>query len=210
MKVTVRFLLAFVLALFLEAGFIYIVKNLHKPHKQEVKQVIKISLLKNEQKPKVFVTKQKKIVKEPKQKKKVVIPKEKPKVVTKKPQKKIPQEEKKEVLEKKKPGGLKPLQGNLPAYYVDAIKKAIEENIFYPLEAIERGEEGVVSVKFVLDKSGKVIKCKPFSGKSEILQKATCIAIERAKFPPIPKTIKNEKITFQLEIEYNLESLKQN
>jgi protein TonB len=206
MRTAVRFLLAFILSLLIELGFIEILESLKKPEREEVRRVIKISLIK--QKEQRVEVKREIRKKGKKEVKKASIPEKKPEIVSKKPLKKLPEKQKKEKEKPKKPGGLKPLQGNLPAYYIDAIRSAIEENIFYPLEAIERGEEGIVSVSFTLDRKGEVVECKPLNGKSNILQEATCIAIKRAKFPPIPDTIKNDKLTFQLEIEYNLESVK--
>ena len=206
MRTAVRFSLAFILSLLIELGFIEILESLKKPEREEVRQVIKISLIK--QKEQRVEIKREIRKKGKKEVKKASIPKKKPEIVSKKPLKKLPEKQKKGKERPKKPGGLKPLQGNLPAYYIDAIRSAIEENIFYPLEAIERGEEGIVSVSFTLDRKGEVVECKPLNGKSNILQEATCIAIKRAKFPPIPDTIKNDKLTFQLEIEYNLESVK--
>ncbi len=206
MRTAVRFSLAFILSLLIELGFIEILESLKKPEREEVRQVIKISLIK--QKEQRVEIKREIRKKGKKEVKKASIPKKKPEIVSEKPLKKLPKKQKKEKEKPKKPGGLKPLQGNLPAYYIDAIRSGIEENIFYPLEAIERGEEGIVSVNFTLDRKGEVVECKPLNGKSNILQEATCIAIKRAKFPPIPDTIKNDKLTFQLEIEYNLESVK--
>ncbi|MEO2065427.1 MAG: energy transducer TonB, partial [Desulfurobacteriaceae bacterium] len=81
---------------------------------------------------------------------------------------------------------------------------AIEENIFYPLEALEEGIEGPVMVRFTLDRRGKVVECKPLFGQ-RILEEATCLAIRRSTFPPIPKSVKNDTLTFQLQVEYNLE-----
>ncbi len=206
MRTTVRFLLAFILSLLIELGFIEVLESLKKPEREEVRQVIKISLIK--QKEQRVEIKREKRKKGKKEVKKASIPEKKPEIVSKKLLKKLPEKQKKGKEKPKKPGGLKPLQGNLPSYYIDAIRSAIEENIFYPLEAIERGEEGIVSVRFSLNRKGEVVECRPISGKSKILQEATCIAIKRAKFPPIPDTIKNSKLTFQLEIEYNLESVK--
>jgi protein TonB len=208
MRATVRFLLAFILSLLIEFGFIEILESIKKPQREEVRQVIEISLIKQrEQKVKVEV--ERKIEKKRKKKtKKTSIPRKRPEIVSKKPLKKLPEKQKKKKEKPEKPGGLKSLQGNLPAYYIYAIRNAIEENIFYPIEAIERGEEGIVSVNFTLNRGGKVVECESLNGKSRISQEATCIAIKRAEFPPIPDTIKNDKLTFQLEIEYNLESVK--
>ncbi|TCK06404.1 energy transducer TonB [Phorcysia thermohydrogeniphila] len=204
MRAPVRLLIALAVATLLEAGFFFISKSVIKPPKREVKRVIKISLLKPQRRT---VTVKREVGQPVKRRTPPPPPqKSKPKLSSQKPAKQLPDKKKrvKKERKQKKPGGLKPLQGNLPLSYVEAVKSAIEENIFYPLEAIEKGEEGIVEVKFTLNRQGKVLSCKPVKGASRILMEATCIAIERAKFPPIPESVKNRTLSFQLEIEYNL------
>jgi len=205
MRAPVRLSVALIMAAILDASFFILSKNVIKPPKKEVKEVIKISLIKPEKRT---VTVKREIGQPVKREKTPSPPlKSKPKITSKKPRKQLaekPKKEKKKETEPKKPGGLKPLQGNLPISYIAEVKAAIEESIFYPLEAIERGEEGIVEVKFTLNRQGRVLSCKPVKGASQILMKATCMAIERAKFPPIPESVKNKTLSFQLEIEYNL------
>ncbi|MEO2068326.1 MAG: TonB family protein [Desulfurobacteriaceae bacterium] len=205
MKASVRIVLALLVSILIELAFIRVTEIIYKPQPKEVKEVIKISLIKpKNQKVKIEKTLGKRTKKKKKKKIHSKSTPKKPKIVSKRTVKKIPKETSKE----KSSGGLKAVDGNLPAYYLEAIRRAIEENIFYPLEAIERGEEGRVSVEFVLNRNGKVLQCKPLRGKSEILKEATCIAIGRATFPPIPTSIKNSKLKFQLEIEYNLDMIR--
>jgi protein TonB len=203
MRAPVRLLIALLTAAILEVGFFFISKSVIKPPKREVKRVIKISLLKPEKKTVVV---RKEIGQPTKKRTPLPSPKSKPKLKSKKPRKQPIKKQRKEQKRTKprKPGGLKPLQGNLPLSYLEAVKSAIEENIFYPLEAIERGEEGIVEVKFTINREGRVLTCKPIKGESHILREATCMAIKRAKFPPIPESVKNDSLSFQLEIEYDL------
>jgi len=208
MRAPVRLSVALIVAAILDASFFLLSKDAINPPKREVKKVIKISLL-NPRKRTITVKRE---VGQPVKKKKLSPPPKKsnPKVEAKKPRKKLPEsrkEKKKEERANRKPGGLKPLTGNLPISYIEAVKSAVEEEIFYPLEAIEKGEEGIVEVKFTLNRQGKVLSCKPVKGESQILTKATCMAIEKAQFPPIPESVKNRTISFQLEIEYNLKEV---
>jgi protein TonB len=202
MKTGIRIIVALLVSILLELAFIELTKSIYQPQPKEVSEVIKISLIKP-QNQRIRV--EKKIGK--KRRRKKVHPKFTPKkanLTSKRPLNKVPRERKEKVVSS---GGLKAFEGNLPLSYLEAIRRAIEENIFYPLEAIENGEEGRVLVGFVLNRSGKVVECKSLRGKSKILKEATCIAIRRANFPPIPKSIKNKKLKFQLEIEYNLDTL---
>ena len=202
MKAPIRFFIALSIAALVEIGFFLLSKEVMKLSKSEVRRVIKISLLRPE---KSTVTIRKEAGQPVKKETLAHSPlREKPQLESRKPEERLTEKQKKEKQKPKKPGGLKPLQGNLPANYLEAVRIAIEENIFYPLEAIERGEEGIVGVKFTIDRQGRVLKCKPIKGTSEILRNATCIAIERTKFPPIPESVKNKTLSFELEIDYNL------
>ena len=49
MRTAVRFLLAFILSLLIELGFIEILESLKKPEREEVRRVIKISLIKQKE-----------------------------------------------------------------------------------------------------------------------------------------------------------------
>ena len=199
MKTPVRLVLSVLIALIFEFLFFKGTILALKEPKREIKRVIKISLFrKTEEIHRVKVERErgKEKVTETKVERKL-----KANLESKKPLKKV---QKKSSAEKRKKGeGLKPLQGNLPENYVERVKEAIEEQIFYPLEAIQSGIEGEVVVQFTLNRNGKAVDCKPLSG-NEILSQATCIAIKNAKFPRIPENIKNDEIQFQLQINYNL------
>ncbi len=207
MGAPVRYIIAFVLSLLLEFLFLKAIPQLLKPPKKEVNKVIKLSLFKPQLKERRITVEERKGKETSREVKKLKeLPK--PKVSSKTPKKSLPKKPpKREVLKKRESGGLKSLQGNLPVSYLEAVRRAIEENIFYPLEGIEKNLEGTVIVQFTLDREGKVISCKPLVG-YRILEEATCLAIKRSKFPPIPESIKNDKLTFQLQLDYSLKSLK--
>jgi len=204
MRAPVRFAVAFVLAFLFEAAFIALLPQLLRPAPKEVNRIIQISLFKPEVKTtsvKIEREKGKKKVK--REERKAVVP-PMPEVEARELKRELPKKEvKKEKVKEKKRGGLKPLQGNLPADYIEAVRLAIQDNIFYPLEAIEKGIEGPVMVQFTLDRNGRVVECKPLFGHA-LLAEATCLAINRSKFPPIPKEVKNNRLTFQLQVDYDL------
>ncbi len=199
MRAPVRLFLSLLIGLFLEVAFVELTLLALKRPKREVKNVIKISLVRKvEEVHRIRVEREK--GKERKEKTELRRTPT-PKVESREPSKKIEKGTKRR--EERRGGGLKPLQGNLPETYLEGVKEAIEEQIFYPLEAIERGIEGEVTVQFTLNRSGRALECKPLSG-DKILSEATCIAIKSAKFPPIPDEIKNDKLQFQLQIDYSL------
>jgi len=207
MRAPVRYLIAFLVAGAFELLFLKAIPQILTPAPKEVNRVIEISLFKPQVRTPTVKVEREKGKKEVKEEERKAIKPPVPKVEAEEVKKELPKKEvKKEKVKEKRRGGLKPLQGNLPADYVDAVRQAIQENIFYPLEAIERGIEGPVMVRFTLDRSGGVVECKPIFG-HEILTSATCLAIERSKFPPIPKSVKNNKLTFQLQVEFDLKQV---
>jgi len=208
MKAPIRFLLAAVVSLAIEALLVKIAPHFLEPPKEEVREVIKLSLYKPEVRQTRVTVRKEKGKKKVKKEAKATPPLPKPKIKSNESKKELPKKEvKEEKLKEQKRGGLRALQGNLPAEYLEAVRQAIQENIFYPLEALEAGIEGPVMVQFSLGREGQVLSCKPLFGQ-EILAQATCIAIERSKFPPIPSSIKNDKLSFQLQVDYKLSSVK--
>lgn len=199
MRTSVRFLLSLIIASAVELLFIWVSVSILNPPRQEVNRVIRISLVHPEKNvEKIHVEKRSGKSREETKRIKKTPP---PKLTSRKAKREVARKNTKE--SRKRGGSLRPLEGNLPVSYVDAVKRAIEESIFYPLEAIEKGIEGPVIVQFSLNRKGKAIECKAVSGK-EILTEATCMAIKKATFPPIPHSIKNDRISFQLQIEFNL------
>jgi len=204
MRAPVRYALSLLLAALLEAAFVALIPKLLQPAPKEVSQVIQISLFKPQVKTTTVKVEREKGKKEVKREERKAIKPPMPRVEAEVVKKELPQKEvKEEKVKEKKRGGLKPLQGNLPADYLEAVRLAIQENVFYPLEAIEEGIEGPVMVQFTLDRNGRVVECKPIFG-HRLLTEATCLAINRSKFPPIPKSVKNDRLTFQLQVEFDL------
>ena len=199
MRASVRFLLSLVIGAAVELLFIWASVSILNPPKREINRVIRISLVHPEKNVEtVQIEKQSGKSKEESKRVKRL---PSPRVISRKAKRRIAKKNARE--SRKKGGSLKPLEGNLPASYIDAVKRAIEESIFYPLEAIENGIEGPVVVQFSLNRKGKATECKAISGEN-ILSEATCMAIKEATFPPIPPSIKNNRISFQLQIEFNL------
>jgi len=198
MRTEIRLLLSLILAGLLELLFVKGSLSILTPPKRKINRVIKISLIRPERR--VERVRVEKNFGQNKREEAEAKKTPKPKVESTEPKKEVAE---KKSEEKRRGGSLKPIQGNLPISYLDAVRRAIEESIFYPLEAMEKGIEGPVTVRFSLNREGKAVECKPLSG-NPILSEATCIAIKEAKFPPIPPSIKNETLTFELQIEFNL------
>ena len=199
MRTGVRLVISVAAAALLEFLFFELTVSVLQPPKREIKEVIKISLVRPEQQvERVSVERSSGKSKEEERKVKEV---PEAKLESKEAEKRISERSLKE--ERKEGGSLKPLQGNIPLSYLNAVRRAIEETIFYPLEAIEKGVEGAVTVQFSVDRNGRAVECRGMEG-APILTEATCIAIKQARFPPIPPSIKNDKLTFQLQIEFNL------
>jgi protein TonB len=208
MRAPLRFFLAAVISLGVEALLMEVVPRFLKPPREEVKEVIRLSLYKPEVRQTKVTVKREKGKKKVEKEVKSAPATPEPRVKSSESRKELPEKKvEEEKVKERKRGGLKPLQGNLPADYVEAVRQAIQENIFYPLEALEAGIEGPVMVQFSLGREGELLSCKPLFGQ-EILARATCMAIERSKFPPIPPSIKNNKLSFQLQVDYELSSVK--
>ncbi len=191
MKTWQRYAISFLLAITVEFTFFLFVKGLSLPEEEtKIKGIIQISLIKEKR----F------LLGEESGFKKEVTKSQKLKVKSKKTLKKIPEEETKQKIK----GGITSLEGNLPAFYVEQIREEISKNVFYPVEAIREKEEGIVRVRFQLLSDGKVAYCKPEQERFKFLETAACLAISKANFPPFPDSIKNRKLTFIVEIEYNL------
>lgn len=83
----------------------------------------------------------------------------------------------------------------------DAIYALIKENLYYPMSARKRGIEGLVVVKFRINKNAEVSNIEIKESSSDILSKALIQTIEdlSKKFPS-----PSEQITITLPIEYKL------
>ncbi|MEO2082426.1 MAG: TonB family protein [Desulfurobacteriaceae bacterium] len=200
MRGVLRWIFAVTASAVFVVSFYFLTLSVLKPPVKEVRSVIKISLIKPKKREMAVRVEQGE-----KRKKKptgaLKKPVKKTELLSKNPKKSISRKKGRESAS----GPLEALNGNLPVYFVDAVRKAVEEQIFYPLEAIESGKEGVVRVEFTVDRSGKVLKCRGIEGE-KLLVDATCIAVRRASIPPIPESVGNKELVFRLEVEYNLKN----
>jgi protein TonB len=72
-------------------------------------------------------------------------------------------------------------EGYVSAGYLDLLKARIFSAWEYPEDAIHRGEEGVVSVRFVLDAAGRVVETRVTrSSGSRSLDEAVVSAVRKA------------------------------
>jgi protein TonB len=193
-----RYLIAAILAFLFEALLLYTVSKIPKEEQVEIDKVIKISLIPKEERQ-IRV----KVQKGEREEKKTGATFKKPKIESKRARKEVAEGQERERVGRES-GGLKSVSGNLPLSYLEKLKAAIGENIFYPLEALEEGIEGNVIVQFKVDRKGRVKECKRIAG-NEILAEAACVAIKSSSIPPIPSSIKNDELVFQLQLTYSLE-----
>ncbi len=85
----------------------------------------------------------------------------------------------------------------------DAIADWIDRNRIYPADARRRGEEGVVTLHFVLDRSGTVLAASIRQGSgSERLDQATLDMVNHATLPPSPDG--TQQASFTVAVRYRL------
>jgi len=86
--------------------------------------------------------------------------------------------------------------------HLEQLVKLLQENLYYPKSARQRGIEGAVVVKFILQQDATVSHIEVVSSKSGILSQAAITTIENlsGKFPK-----SDEKLTLEVPIHYNLQ-----
>ncbi len=91
--------------------------------------------------------------------------------------------------------------------YFKKIMQIIQKNKRYPLESRRKGEEGKVKVSFTIRESGEVedLKIVTPCSYSRLNKAAKSLILELSPFPPIPKETRKNKITFIVEVVYELE-----
>ncbi|MDO8453122.1 MAG: energy transducer TonB [Sulfurimonas sp.] len=104
-------------------------------------------------------------------------------------------------LEKSKEQITNRLEQDYLEEHLQKIVKLLQENLYYPRSARERGVEGEVVVKFMITEKGDVQGVEVLSSKSEMLSNAAIKTIENlsGSFPK-PK----ENLHLQLPISYSL------
>lgn len=87
----------------------------------------------------------------------------------------------------------------------EAMAKWIQQNVSYPLEAMEMGEQGIVYVKFVIDKDGSVINAEVRKGVSESLDNEALRVVKKMpKWIPGELDGKKVRVSFTLPISFKL------
>jgi len=120
MRAPVRYFLALLLAALLEAAFVALIPQVLQPAPREVSQVIQISLFKPQVKTTTVKVEREKGKKDVKREERKAVKPPMPEVEAREVKKELPEKElKRERVKEKKRGGLKPLQGNLPADYLE-------------------------------------------------------------------------------------------
>lgn len=96
----------------------------------------------------------------------------------------------------------------LAAYqgYQEAIRRRIERHKRFPLLATERGWEGIVKVRFLLRRDGRVEQVSVTrSSAFALLDKAAMRAVEGgAPFPPFPESIRKSSLWFEVPLVFEL------
>ncbi|MCR4823810.1 MAG: energy transducer TonB [Bacteroidales bacterium] len=83
----------------------------------------------------------------------------------------------------------------------DAFLKYINENIKYPQSALEKEEQGRVTVNFVVDQNGKIRNAKVVKGVSEALDAEALRVIENAPdWTPAKQDGKNVPVTYSVPV----------
>lgn len=92
------------------------------------------------------------------------------------------------------------------APYLKKIKQKIENSWSYPPEAFTAKKEGVSTVSFSLDRSGRLVESKIIeSSGHEILDQATINVINRvAPYEPFPRSINLSRLHIQASFQYRL------
>lgn len=94
------------------------------------------------------------------------------------------------------------------ANYFQTLMAYLARRKAYPAEAKKAGQQGVVTVRFSVDRNGHVSEeaIKRGSGHS-LLDGATLALVRRVSpMPPMPASMRQERITVSLPIEYSLTS----
>lgn len=167
-----------------------------EPMIEPVKKEVIPTPLKRVEKPKTKKSKTPRSVKKKEPTKKRVVKKKR---LKKKPQKKVQKHSSEAELST-------PQQKKIKNNYINTIQHMIEQHKHYPRMAKKMGHEGVVYIQFTVHKNGRIshILVVKKSGYNS-LDKATLKSIHGiGNFPPIPKKLGKNRITFTVPINYKI------
>lgn len=89
--------------------------------------------------------------------------------------------------------------------YIRALMAALLQQRTYPAAARKAREQGVVHVRFTIDRDGQVLSSKVQRGAGELLDVAALEVLQRAQpLPPIPASMGKQSLTITVPIEYSL------
>jgi len=96
-------------------------------------------------------------------------------------------------------------KGSANAYF-SLLKSWLNRHKTYPAHLKKAKKQGIVTVKFTIDKSGVLQKSsvKKKSGHSELDAAALKMLDDASPMPPIPKSFKRDQLTISLPISYSL------
>lgn len=89
--------------------------------------------------------------------------------------------------------------------YIRALMAALLQQRTYPAAARKAREQGVVHVRFTIDRDGQVLSSQIQRGAGELLDVAALEVLQRAQpLPPIPASMGKQSLTITVPIEYSL------
>ncbi len=89
--------------------------------------------------------------------------------------------------------------------WVAALQGWLASRKVYPEQARERGEEGNVSVRFTVDRSGRVVRAAIVQASgSSLLDEAALELLRQAVFPAFPPDMTQLEITITTTVRYSL------
>ena len=90
--------------------------------------------------------------------------------------------------------------------WVDSVSAWLASHKVYPELAQQRGETGNVSVRFTVDRSGRVTEAAIVKASgSALLDEAALALLRRAVFPAFPADMSQSQITITTTVRYSLQ-----
>ena len=95
-----------------------------------------------------------------------------------------------------------------PPDYISLIRAKLEKAKRYPSQARFSGQEGIVTLRFALDRSGQLLNWRVEKGAGvESLDDEAGEMVQRASpFPPFPPSIERERLELVVPIEFSLKT----